>query len=97
VLERSAPLGELEQLGHEVGGRHRAEAACRGQRGVAVSGCDVEDALAGQQVEALAQLLAGEQVHRADPGEVAGRPDTLLTLRDRAEVEGDCGRHACGA
>jgi hypothetical protein len=55
---------------------------------------DVEHALAGQHVEPLAEQLAGQQIRRADAGEVARAPDALLALSDRGVIGRCCHRHA---
>src|SRR5215467_7218314 len=66
----------------------RSEAARRGERGVAVAGGDVEDALAGLDVDRLAQALADDLQRGADDRIVAGRPGRLLALLDGGVVGG---------
>jgi hypothetical protein len=72
--------GAVEEVRAVVDGDDRAEAAGRGQRGVAAPAGDVEDALAGAQVDRLAQQLACHQDPRLDRGDVRahGRQRWLL-------------------
>jgi hypothetical protein len=51
---------------HDVG-----ESAGRGERGVAVAGCDIEDALVAAEIDGLAQTLAHDLQRGADHGVVA--------------------------
>ena len=60
----------------------------RGERGVAVAGGDVEHALAGGDVDGLAERLAGELQRGADDGVVARGPGALLARLDGVEVDG---------
>ena len=60
MLERGPTLGQVEQLGNEVGGGRLAEPPRRRERRVAVASGDVEHALPGQHVQALAEQLPGQ-------------------------------------
>ena len=91
----------LEQRGDVVGRGDVAPAPRRGERGIAVAGGDVEHALAGAQVDRLAQALADDLQRRADDGVVAGGPGGLLARLERCEVGRgaaafDCGMAALG-
>jgi len=60
------------------------------KRGVAVAGGDVEHALAGAEVDRIAEALTDDLQCRADDGVVAGGPRRLLTLLDSCIVR--CGK-----
>ena len=83
-----ALAGTVEQRGHVVDAGDLAEAAGGGQGGVAVAAGHVQHALAGAQVDGLAQQLGGEQEPGADGGVVAGGPGGLLALLDGGDVHG---------
>ena len=90
-LGRGPLLAAREQRRHVVGRRDVAEAARRGQRDVAVAGCDVEHLAAGAQVECFAQLLADDLQRGADHRVVARRPGGLLAGLEPAEIGLRCG------
>ena len=75
-----------QQRGNVVGCGNVGPATCGGERGIAVAGRDVEHALAGTQVDGLAQLLADDLQRRADDGVVAGRPGGVLAGLDGGEI-----------
>src|SRR5262249_42725474 len=73
------------------------EAARGRQRGIAVARRDVEDVLAGTDVNRLREELPDNLQRRADDGEVAARPGGLLTLLDCLEVDiAGCSRRFSG-
>ena len=86
ALGLGARAAALEQRRHVVGRGDVAEAARRGERGVAVAGRDVQHPLARPEVEGLAEALADDLQGRADDGVVAGRPGRLLLGLDGLEV-----------
>ena len=87
-----AAASALEK-GADIVGRHDVgEAAGRRQRGVAVAGGDIEDALVAAQVDGLAQDLADDLQRGADDGVVAGAPGELLAALDGGQVDGGDGR-----
>ena len=92
----------VEQGGHVVGRGDVGEAPRRRERGVAVAGGDVEDALAAAHVDGLGQRLADDLQGGADDGVVAAGPGGLLPLLDGGEVGsrkhggGGCGLHVHG-
>ena len=88
AVGRGARLAALEQARHVVGGDDLAPAARRGERGVAVAGCDVEHFQAGAEVERFAELLADDLQRGADDCIVAGRPCAMLARLQRREVDG---------
>jgi hypothetical protein len=98
--ERAAAPG-LEKFGDVVGGSDFAEASCGGERSVAITGGDIEDARAGAEVERFAEIFADGLDGGADDSVVAGGPGELLAGFDGAVV-GACGGHGgfrskCGA
>src|SRR5262249_2404028 len=76
----------LEQRLHVIGRGHRAPAARRRERHVAVAGRHVQHFAAGAKIECFTELLAYDLQGRADDGVIAGRPGDPLTLLDGREV-----------
>jgi hypothetical protein len=81
----------LEQRADVVRGHDVGEATGGGERRVAVSSGDVEDALVAADVDGLAQHLADDLQGGADDGVVAGGPGGLLASLDRGEIDGGGG------
>jgi hypothetical protein len=78
----------LQQRGHVVGGDHVAPATGGRERGIAVTGGDVEHLLTGADVEGvgLAQLFADDLQGGSDDGVVARGPREVLARLERLEV-----------
>ena len=81
-----AAVRPVEEILDVVGGGHRAAAARRGQRRVAVAGGDVKDPPSGGEVDGLAQRLADDLQSCADDGVVAAGPGCLLAAFDGLDV-----------
>src|SRR5262249_41259756 len=95
ALGGGALLAAVEPRRDLVGRGGLGGAAGRGERGGggaggggAVAGGEVEDALAGLDVDRLAQALADDLQRGADDRIVAGRPGRLLALLDGGVVGG---------
>jgi len=84
-----APL--LQQLGNVVGRGYLRESACGRERGIAVSGRDVENRLGGAHVDGFAKRFADDLQGRTDDAEVAGSPGRLLASLDCGQVGGGRG------
>jgi len=69
-----AALRPVEENLDVVGSGHRAAAARRGQRGVAVTSGDVKDPPSGGEIDGLAQRLADDLQRCADDGVVPTSP-----------------------
>jgi len=83
-----APLSLVEKRGNVVGRGHVREAPRGRERGVAVAGRDVEDALAGVDVGRLAERLAHDLEADADLAVVPLVPGRLLAGLDGRVVDG---------
>ena len=79
--------GLVEQRGDVIGGRDLGEAARGRQRGVAVAGGDVENALVAAEIDRFAKRFTDDLQRRADYRIVAGTPGKLLPAFDRTEVD----------
>ena len=77
----------IEQRRYVVGRDHVAPPPRRSQGNVTVTGRDVEHALAGANVERLAELLADDLQGGAHDRIVAGRPGALLARLHGLEVD----------
>jgi hypothetical protein len=86
TLRGCAFLAALQQFADIIGRGHLREVARCRQRRVAVAGSDVEHALAGAQIDRLAEALADDLQGGADHGVVAGGPSRLLALLDGGVV-----------
>lgn len=77
----------LEKRPDIIGGDHLGETARRGECRIAVAGGDIENALAGVEIDRLAQRLADDLHRRADDGIVARTPGGMLSALDRREID----------
>src|SRR6202023_221185 len=78
----------FEKRADIVRGYHLGKAAGSGQRGVAVAGGNIEDALVAAQIDGLTKRFANDLQRGADHGIVAGTPGGLLAALDRGEIDG---------
>lgn len=89
-FRRGAPADRLQQRRDVVGRCHDRKAPGCGERGVAVSGGDVEHALAGAQVDRLAEALADDlqrgSHHGVMPAAQVARWRALNAPRSGADV-----------
>ena len=83
----STGLAAREQGRNKIRRCHCAPAPRRCQRDISVAGRDVEHALAGPQIERLAQLLADDLQGRAYDCVISGRPGAVLTRFEVGEIE----------
>ena len=85
-LRSGARTPLFQQRGHIVGGGDLRKAACRGERGVAVAGSDIDNPFVGADVGGLGERFADDLERDADDGKIAARPSRLLALLDRGEI-----------
>jgi hypothetical protein len=93
ALGPRAPPCLLDELRNVVyAGRHAGATGC-GYGGVAGAGRDVEDLLAGTDIDRLTQAFPHDDQQVADPGVIARGPHLLLASLDGRKVRGLCWRH----
>jgi hypothetical protein len=91
ALGSGALAAAVEKRADVVRRHHVGEAAGCGKRRIAVTGGDVEDALAAAEIDGLAERFADDLQHRADNGIVAGPPGVTLTTLYRGKIDSDGG------